>query len=718
MQPHTVISNYGVDSAVDAPPSRDRFPRLHEWLEIHPAKDGEPDFTGNANDSLLTRLNRIKSRFGITDLQLEAQIWGFEMGGLYRYLGGFPPASNVISGDATKFQRALDELASNNFVPIATTDPAYVLWDVKRFRGDLIDGSEAVSYPFPANFTSGSNTALRTCATTTGQDELGNDSDRVFLVASCPDAQVIAASQKKREDGSLIDVPPNNRLYPWRWKLICPTPTMQSLYLNNWLSGGIIPSGFKLVEYMQESYDQHLCYDTTHSHSLIARLVGRGAWYVELLKEELTAVHALWPPDKPFALVHEHIFSEALLPFVDEIYEHVSSSLRVWRGDTRSNQLRSEAEQRQTRTVPFFRYAFSELLAEKMSLADTRPHGHPGYREKKQAKWVRPNYMLKVARDQDDTSPVSFETWSQNSYQYFADNFDVANTQYGIAPRNYTKYGAATSEQPYTYSRCVQSVFNLRSEIFRFGAAAVYGERILTHSTLFDTPQNLDGLHLYDKEAIDMAVRAAQMQMYYCDYFVGGRMLGQTLITGGNRILAAWRANRRSFADVPVVVKNLSTAAERADPNWKVLLIDFISRGVDKLTIKPRYNAGKYTTEEKTFAVRIRTDMIQHMIWQKEFSATDVRSLYLFANVGNTDLSAVKFNYTRGLDGTTTGWKKRARSFSGAPTDAPQGTELIAETSVQVNDAESIAIPARSLVAIEIFKPPQSQRQRKIKWRP
>jgi hypothetical protein len=98
-----------------------------------------------------------------------------------------------------------------------------------------------------------------------------------------------------------------------------------------------------------------------------------------------------------------------------------------------------------------------------------------------------------------------------------------------------------------------------------------------------------------------------------------------------------------------------------------------------------------------------------------------VRGLYLFANVGNTDLTtdltAVKFKYTRGLDGTT-GWKKRARSFSGEPTTSPQGTELIAETSVQLNDAESITIAARSLVAIEIFKPQQSQRRRKTRRQP
>jgi hypothetical protein len=77
----------------------------------------------------------------------------------------------------------------------------------------------------------------------------------------------------------------------------------------------------------------------------------------------------------------------------------------------------------------------------------------------------------------------------------------------------------------------------------------------------------------------------------------------------------------------------------------------------------------------------------------------------------------VKFNYTRGLD-STTGWKKRARSFTGEPTDAPQGTEIIAETPVQLSDQESIPIPARSIVAIEIFKPQQSQGRRKTKRKP
>lgn len=155
-----------------------------------------------------------------------------------------------------------------------------------------------------------------------------------------------------------------------------------------------------------------------------------------------------------------------------------------------------------------------------------------------------------------------------------------------------------------------------------------------------------------------------------------------------------------------VLVDNLLTEDERNNRALNLSLVDFISRAVDQQKIQPCYNPDQYADAEKTFAVKIRTDSIQHMIWQKEFSATDVRSLYLFANVGNTDIPAVTFNYTRGLDGTK-GWKKRARSFSGTPAAAPQGTILFAATPVQVNDPQSIYVPARSLVAIEIFKPPR-----------
>lgn len=747
MAPHTVISNYGVDGAADPPPPppsppdeenppEPRFPRLHQWLEHHPVKDGDPDWPGNANDSLLKVLNTIRGRFGSANVALEAQIWGFEMGGLYRYVGGFPPTTDALREPSvsppapSRLKEGLDQLLGSNIVPIATTDPLWPVWDMRRFRGHRIDGVEAITEPFPAQFK---GDFYMTCATLEGSDDFGVHSNRIFVVESCTDgaddsARFLAA-RKRAADGR-IDDPGNpriiggNRLYPYTRLHVCPEDAIVSLYQNEWVSR-LFGYGFRLIEFMVQPYWDFYCYDAAHAaHGEITSVLGRGSWYVARMRELLSPLRGL-AAVTPFALVHEFPCPEQLLPYIDEVYVHGSSSIRVWYGDSRSTQLRTTAaDLTAARHVPVYKFMLSERLSEKMNLADNRPHGFPGYREVLIDKTPPslPDHMLSAARDAD-TAAVTFDSWRDACITYFKENFDAEKTEHGLAPRDYALCGGGT----YSYSRCVVNVFNLRSELFRLGMAAVSGERMLVHSILFERPMMFDGkakvvkdypgVHPYDEPVIDMAVRCAQLQMTFSSYFVGGRMAGQVLITGGNRTVFAWRAHRRSFIDVQELVDSLSTADERSTTDAKALklsLVDFISRGVDLPTVTPCYDPDAYAPHEKSFASLIRTDMIQHMVWRKDMSS-GYKCLYVFANVGNTSLEVganpLTFKYTRGIDAkvnASAGWKKRAWLFDGPTSTNPKGKQLSASAdgdAVQYEADESISLPARSLLAIELFKP-------------
>ena len=71
------------------------------WLEQHPLVAGDPDVPGNANEPLPALIRRVRSMFGPASganaVALEAQVWGFELGGFYRFLGGLPPISDLMT---------------------------------------------------------------------------------------------------------------------------------------------------------------------------------------------------------------------------------------------------------------------------------------------------------------------------------------------------------------------------------------------------------------------------------------------------------------------------------------------------------------------------------------------------------------------------------------------------------------------------------------------
>jgi len=58
---HTVITNFSLDGPVDV----NRDAKLAQWLEQHPAKHGEPNVPNNPNESFLSLLSRLRSRFNV-----------------------------------------------------------------------------------------------------------------------------------------------------------------------------------------------------------------------------------------------------------------------------------------------------------------------------------------------------------------------------------------------------------------------------------------------------------------------------------------------------------------------------------------------------------------------------------------------------------------------------------------------------------------------------
>ena len=86
------------------------------------------------------------------------------------------------------------------------------------------------------------------------------------------------------------------------------------------------------------------------------------------------------------------------------------------------------------------------------------------------------------------------------------------------------------------------------------------------------------------------------------------------------------------------------------------------------------------------------------MIWQKQFGPDDLRTLYLFANVGNTP-QTLRFLYTKGLD-SQTNWKKDIRLFDGRDSVGVRFPVV----PVHIGDSESFTLAPRSFAAIVVYK--------------
>jgi hypothetical protein len=580
MNPHTIVCNYGLDGPID-PGDGDQ--RLRNALELHPmVARPATDMPNNGNEPLPELLKRLRARFTLREpFQLEAQIWGFEMGGFYRFIGGYPPMTNVLAQDNSKFRQALAGLASAGILASVTTDVLSTNFVRKRFRGHLKQEGTTwkpfITQPFPKLMTEFTQGALRSCAYTTD-----STSNRLIYVDGCPETTILRNNWRVGPGVNplpfrLITFDPNkgpfdlqSRFYAIQSNRICPTKEVEDLYINGWLikhlfsESSLTNNGVKLLEFMKHRDNSYFCFDRDHEHihprpadKPYDNAIGFGSWYINRMRSIFQRVHdeGLKRSGKDFTLTTEFVPPEVLAPFVDDYYEYDSSTIQVYFGDTRSLQVLPYLKPVPVlRRVPLFQFVYNPLVGQKMNLAESDWAVHAGYKETRNSTPLD----LSALRPDKDTAPLpppvnadpndqnarraSFAAWQKESIEDFSRCYTVADT--GLSPQNYP-----TTTGSYSYRRGIQDIFNLRSRIFRFGAAAVRGERILLPAAWIEQPYE------YNEEAIRMAVRAAQLQTVYKPFFRGD-MMGQTDVDPSASVWA-WRAGIRGFADFLELVKNV-----------------------------------------------------------------------------------------------------------------------------------------------------------------
>jgi len=682
MSPWTIAENYGIDSASE--PSGNLA--LAYSLEKHPMlvpgrtdAFGKPDVSGNTNEPLPSLLVRLRNLFEPqAEVRLEAQIWGFEMGGFYRFLGGLPPICDV-TGARGKHAAALAWLQAENrrIAPLATTDPLNPNFNRNRFgahvRRQGTTVVDAIAQPFPQAII----------------DELGGRVDtrnRKFLLnlPAYPNASLMFNHGRRTAFGEEPVVENAlNVFYGLQQHQLCPSPPVVGIYLDEWLldvrtgtHNGLLDHGFRLIEFMKSGYGNHYCYDSSHQHGAgtgYDNVIGWGAWHVQRVAQILRGAAARGRGLNPsFALTNEFLCPEPLVPLFEDFYDHPSSAARVLVGDTRSLELRQStadpADDLQARAVPVFQYVYSQQITAKMNILEDDTVSHPGYRENRIGAPAWPDAMLAPALD--TTAIPDFPAWRQIAKTYCDQHYSEASL--GVAPAYQIVRPDGTTGE-YRYSRCLQDVINLKSRIFRFGMAGVWGERILLPATW------IDGHYEYSEPAIEMALHAAHFQVRFHDYLRGGGfMLGPGQILSGNTPVSAWRIPWRTFDDAPDLRNALGGASGIQDRRSRVT------------------DAVGQPEPGRQPAVRITTDKIQHMAWQKR-TPQEVRNLYVFANVGNAS-ATVQFRCVRGLESRAS-WRRTIHKFVGTP--SREETSPIGP--LPSNKADTVEVPPRSVVAVEIF---------------
>lgn len=800
MNPHTLVVNYGLDGAIDPPPQGAKFPDLHRWLEVHPLVDsdwGKP----NTTTSVLDLLNAMKKRLGTgLDVKVEAQIFGFEPGGLFSFIGNFPPktqpriyqfATNVISGDPAKFKRAMDTLAAAGIIPLVTTSPFNLPFNRARFGGHFIrrtanePWATAIPYQFPAAYK------IKSCAVTNPTIRLskgtqGRNYDRLWIVEpfpdrvvepapQCDDADRIRAAQRMDETGKLVE--PGAVLGTGFYKLykkgLCPTEDMKNLYVQDWLKKGLFANGVRLLEFMLHFTRTFFCYNRAHQHieakPQYDNVIGHGAWYVararKVLEEVRDAGKSL-DARNPLTLTNEDVPIEQFIPYFDDYYysdhrfnflysAHVTPKMALHR-DFMIHPGYKEARKDPTQPPGV---VLPEVMV-KANLETEKPHPtQPGVKinrlppphttarqledmvtallaslppgateEQREAAKAA---LVKRVTDTNAARALSFNLWLKTCREYFETYFKVV--EYGIAPRGYPvgpedsrpklawnparPLNPSNNPPTYTYVRCVQDVFNMWANIFETGTRAVFGDRVFIPSIWFETPTD------YNEPAIGMAVRAAQFQMRFKDYFRRGQILGDALMTSvdgvpfGKKSLWCWgtadlNAQRRTFYDVVnneldrLLVDNLLPGDIAADDlyfggagvgdRWRERdLTDLISRSVDKPVYKFKNGKGEQVEVAPDYRTYLK---VPHLVWQS--GEGDARTvLYAFCNIGNT-AAQVEFRYGRGLERVSQAakWHKTVTTFS-EPATAPRTGDAY------LGMPEPLTIPPLSLVGIEIKRP-------------
>jgi hypothetical protein len=686
MSPFTVITNYALDGPISGTANDPKLPA--KWLEIFPIKvDGKTDMPNNDNTPLQERLKQIRKRANNTfnDARLEAQMWGYESGGYYQWIGGYPPLTNIISSlhdQPNRFRMAMDELAgsTNQIFASITTDLIGVLFNRGRFRGHVLKSGtnwvEAINHPFPAELTDPNHNPSAckfvTSATLTRIDGSTFFSDRLFIVRAafdahptCPNADKLFPYVQYAAHGPALFLGVlYSRFYNQGMRGLCPQNEVVDTYLTSCLNNGAFKYGARLIEFMKVGF--HACYKKEHQHIFTStaglpydNVIGLGAWTTARLQQVFTRIQRLGQGldprsdgvhDPTFALTREGAPTEPQLSYLNEFYHR----------------------------SPVLQYVYGETISTKMDLVAACPHTHPGYQDRRKPINGQPPTSFApigpfFSTDYTPSTLPSRHRWWQAAWDYSNQYFDLINP--GLSPQNYPKT-QPTGEPTYSYNRCAEDIFNVTAFIFATGEGAVLGERIYLHEKWFEPPTDAS------EEAVNMAARAAQLHVRYAPYLRGGYMLGKISIISDNTVLAAWLAQFRSFDDIqPLQAVCPIIQGEPADLKMGV---DAISRGID----------------DDKFCRQVTSRRIQHEVWQKQFAPGDLRTLYLFANVGNTN-QTLQFIYTKGLD-LNNRWNKAIRLFDGRDSVGVQ----FPVAPVQLGQAESFTLAAHSLAAVAISRQP------------
>lgn len=698
MSPFTVIANYGLDGPID-PATKDPDPKLQDlnkWLELHPLKDGEgeQDMPGNKNLSLLKLLNILKGKLVPSGVKLEAQIWGFEMAGFYRFYGGLPPASCAISGKPNKFKEAMAQLVASNIIPCATTDPLAPIFNRGRFRGHLIKKSNgqwgaAIPHPFPGGFKS------RSCAVSDVKIN-GVPFNRIWAVRgfaglapapTCTDADMVFPLTKLGPDGSRLAglaAILGTGMYRANIRRLCPTREIENLYLNKWLQAGLLDQGIRLIEFMKHGFDGS-CYDKAHAHidpvppqtAPYTNAIGTGSWYAARCQSMLKGLQDRgYSTDNSFSLTIEGVPTEVIIPYVDQFYS-----------DAYGIRFLDEVS---------FNFLYSQFITPKQTLFRDFAM-HPGYKERRKGtqKPPLPEVLAEAREDAtkkdeakpltDDARATSFTRWLGFCTKYFNDYFVVDN--HGIAPKDYEITNTSPPET-YTYNRCVQDVFHLRVGIFEYGASAVVGRRLLVPAVYAEEPAD------YNEELINMAARGAKLQMLFKDYFLRGYMLGEVDFLSGNDELWTWGSpviTPRPFDDIKALLDDVQKDDAQFGPS-RLPILDLISRIAERETY---YNKDGQVIARNDFVTYPR---FPNMVWQLDGNSP--RILYAIAHIGNKRNVPARFLYSRGLDSAPPAqmWKKTITIISESGVTQTTGTAQIGQVE------SSVIFPCRSFVAIEFTK--------------
>jgi hypothetical protein len=508
--------------------------------------------------------------------------------------------------------------------------------------------------------------------------------------------QTALQSERRDRFGRPTSRPPNalgSGLFKSTGAQLCPTPAIESIYLDGWLRDRLFADNVRLIEFMKHGFANQACYDKNHQHASpppsnpnYNALMGVGSWVTKRYKTIFERVQNLgFAEHTAFWLTTEFQPTEQLIPYFDEVYT--------------SDRL--------------FHFVYSNLVSPKMHLFRDWAI-HPGYREKIPGlNRVSPAYMLAPERDDDPLPPAteaglkaSFALWLSKCEEYAA-QAGLSIARHGIAPKDYpTSSPEAGAPASYTYRRFVQDIFNLRATIFDLGQATLDGRRVCVPAILVEEPAD------YNDELVNTSVRASHFQMAFKDYFRQGFMLGETAIFSGNRTLWAWGYGWRApryFNDVLPLVQHVGKDDARLGSEWRPAggggrLPDFFSRPVDRLTYYQVDEQGNFRKDAQgNYLISHRNEIvtrpkISHLVWQ--LGEGDARSvLYAFANVGNRE-AQLTFRYGIGLEGTSeTNQRQTVTTYvTGAGTYHATGRAWLEKTET------SLVIPPRSFVGVEITK--------------